>query len=86
MTLNNKKEQKETAAEHGKCMLSRRELLMYSGTTVGAASVVSINLTDPSGSVIKTYTRQEGVEGYGDFDYWDQWKMFGAESLNITPE
>lgn len=49
-------------------------------------SVVSIHLTDPSGNVIKTYTRQEGVQGYGDFEYVDQWKMFEAKSLNITPE
>jgi hypothetical protein len=49
-------------------------------------SVVSIHLTDPSGNVIKTYTRQDGVQGYGDFEYVDQWKMFQAASLNITPE
>ena len=33
-----------TAAEHGKCMLNRREFLMYSGTTAAAASTISISL------------------------------------------
>ena len=35
---------KETAAEHGKCMLSRRQFLMYSGSTAAAVSTISINL------------------------------------------
>jgi len=38
------KVEKETAKEHGKCMLSRRKFLMYSGGTAAAASTVSISL------------------------------------------
>jgi arsenite oxidase small subunit len=38
------KKKDETAAEHGKCMLNRRQFLMYSGTTAAAASTISINL------------------------------------------
>ncbi len=34
----------ETAADHGKCMLSRRQFLMYSGSAAAAASTVSISL------------------------------------------
>jgi arsenite oxidase small subunit len=34
----------ETAAAHGKCMLNRREFLMYSGTAAAAASTISISL------------------------------------------
>lgn len=34
----------ETAADHGKCMMNRREFLMYSGTTAVAVSTISINL------------------------------------------
>tara|TARA_R110002095_G_scaffold172094_1_gene149526 strand:+ start:2407 stop:3057 length:651 start_codon:yes stop_codon:yes gene_type:complete len=37
-------ETKESAAEHGKCMLSRRNFLMYSGSAAATASVISINL------------------------------------------
>ena len=35
---------KQTAEEHGKCMLSRRKFLMYSGTAAAASSVVTLNL------------------------------------------
>lgn len=38
------KKKSESAAEHGKCMLSRREFLMYSGTAAAAASTISISL------------------------------------------
>lgn len=38
------KKKDETAAEHGKCMMNRRQFLMYSGTTAAAASTISINL------------------------------------------
>ncbi len=38
------KKKDESAAAHGKCMLSRREFLMYSGSTAAAASVVTVNL------------------------------------------
>ncbi|MEH6651783.1 MAG: arsenate reductase (azurin) small subunit [Motiliproteus sp.] len=34
----------ETAADHGKCMVSRRNFLMYSGSAAASASVISINL------------------------------------------
>jgi len=38
------KKKDETAAAHGKCMLNRREFLMYSGTAAAAASTISISL------------------------------------------
>ncbi len=38
----NKKD--ETAAEHGKCMLNRRQFLMYSGSAAVAASTISVSL------------------------------------------
>jgi len=34
----------ETAAEHGKCMMNRRQFLMYSGATAAAVSTISISL------------------------------------------
>jgi len=34
----------ETAADHGRCMLNRRQFLMYSGTAAVAASTISISL------------------------------------------
>ncbi len=39
-----KKKEDQTAAEHGKCMLNRRDFLMYSGTAAVAASTVSLSL------------------------------------------
>ena len=39
-----KKHDRETALEHGKCMLSRRKFLMYSGAATAAASTVSVSL------------------------------------------
>ncbi len=42
MTDSSKKDQ--TAAEHGKCMMSRRKFLLYSGTGAAAASTISITL------------------------------------------
>ncbi|MEW8231767.1 MAG: arsenate reductase (azurin) small subunit [Candidatus Thiodiazotropha endolucinida] len=38
------KNKDETAAEHGKCMLNRRQFLMYSGSAAAAASTISISL------------------------------------------
>ena len=38
------KKKDETAADHGKCMLNRRQFLMYSGSAAAAASTVSISL------------------------------------------
>ncbi len=38
------KKKDETAAEHGRCMLNRRQFLMYSGSAAVAASTISINL------------------------------------------
>jgi arsenite oxidase small subunit len=38
------KKRDESAAEHGKCMLNRREFLMYSGTAAVAASTISVSL------------------------------------------
>ena len=38
------KKKDETAAEHGKCMLNRRQFLMYSGTAAAAASTISVSL------------------------------------------
>ncbi|HID45541.1 MAG TPA: arsenate reductase (azurin) small subunit [Chromatiaceae bacterium] len=34
----------ETAADHGRCMLNRRQFLMYSGTAAVAASTISVSL------------------------------------------
>ncbi len=42
MTDSSKKDQ--TATEHGKCMMSRRKFLLYSGTGAAAASTISITL------------------------------------------
>ncbi len=39
-----KKREDQTATEHGKCMLNRRQFLMYSGATAATASTVSITL------------------------------------------
>ena len=38
------KKKDETAADHGKCMLNRREFLMYSGTAAASVSTISISL------------------------------------------
>ncbi|MEW8417600.1 MAG: arsenate reductase (azurin) small subunit [Candidatus Thiodiazotropha endolucinida] len=38
------KKKDETAAEHGQCMLNRRQFLMYSGSAAAAASTISISL------------------------------------------
>ena len=38
------KKKDETAAEHGKCMLNRRQFLMYSGTAAVTASTISVSL------------------------------------------
>lgn len=38
------KKKDETATEHGKCMLNRRQFLMYSGSAAAAASTISISL------------------------------------------
>ncbi len=38
------KKKDETAAAHGKCMLNRREFLMYSGTAAAAVSTISISM------------------------------------------
>lgn len=42
--MNDLNDKDETAADHGKCMMNRREFLMYSGTTAVAVSTISINL------------------------------------------
>lgn len=50
----------ESASEHGKCMLNRREFLMYSGTAAVAASTISISLTPGQASAkarVVTYPR-----------------------------
>lgn len=39
-----KKKEDQTAAEHGRCMLNRRQFLMYSGTAAVVASTVSVSL------------------------------------------
>ena len=41
--MTDQKRKDETAAAHGKCMLSRRQFLMYSGSAA-AATTISINL------------------------------------------
>lgn len=38
------KKRKETAKEHGKCMLTRRQFMMYSGSAAISASTISISL------------------------------------------
>jgi len=35
---------RQNAAEHGQCMLSRRNFLMYGGTAIASASVISVTL------------------------------------------
>ncbi|MBT3347783.1 MAG: arsenate reductase (azurin) small subunit [Thiotrichales bacterium] len=39
-----KSREDQTAGEHGKCMLNRRQFLMYSGATAATASTVSLSL------------------------------------------
>lgn len=39
-----KTSKKESAKEHNKCMISRRQFLMYTGAAAGAASVMSITM------------------------------------------
>ncbi len=38
------KTHEESAAEHGKCMLNRREFMLYSGATATAVSTTTITL------------------------------------------
>ena len=52
---------KESAKEHGKCMLNRRKFLMYSGGTAAAASTISITLFAGTAQAEK---RQASVQGY----------------------
>ncbi|RKF21469.1 arsenate reductase (azurin) small subunit [Alginatibacterium sediminis] len=55
-----KKKRKESAEEHGKCMLSRREFLMYSGASAGAASIMSITLFPGTAQAKQTKARVVG--------------------------
>jgi len=52
---------KQSAAEHGNCMMSRRNFMMYSGSAVTAASVVSVNLFP---GTAEAKTMQARVVGY----------------------
>lgn len=49
-----------SAAAHGKCMMSRRKFLLYSGTTAAAASTVTINLFPGTAKAAHTKARVVG--------------------------
>lgn len=58
----NKKRKARSGAAHGKCMLTRRQFLLYSGTTAIAASTVSLSLfpgsTEAATARVVTYPRK----------------------------
>ncbi|WP_104399727.1 arsenate reductase (azurin) small subunit [Vibrio penaeicida] len=61
MIFNKSKTKKsESASEHKKCMMSRRDFLMYSGATAGAASVMPITLFPGSAQAVETKARVVG--------------------------
>lgn len=55
-----REQKKESAQEHRKCMMSRRDFLMYSSVTAGAASVVSLTLFPGTAQAHKTQARVVG--------------------------
>lgn len=55
-----KSSNKESAQEHQKCMMSRRDFLMYTGATAGAASVMSITLFPGTAQAQNTKARVVG--------------------------
>lgn len=61
MIFNKSKAKKsESAAEHKKCMMSRRDFLMYSSVSAGAASVMSITLFPGTAQAVETQARVVG--------------------------
>ncbi len=50
----------ESANEHNKCMMSRRDFLIYSGATAGTASVMSLTLFPGTAQAKKTQARVVG--------------------------
>lgn len=44
VTVSNNKRKERSGKAHGKCMLTRRQFLLYSGTTAIAASTISLSL------------------------------------------
>jgi len=58
-TPRNEKKQDRSAEAHGKCMLTRRQFLLYSGSTAIAASTISISLFPGS-----THAAEARVVGY----------------------
>lgn len=54
-------DRKESAKAHGKCMLNRRQFLMYSGGTAAAASTISITLF---AGTAKAQHHKARVQGY----------------------
>jgi len=55
-----KKREDQTAGEHGKCMLNRRQFLMYSGATAATASTVSLTLFPGTAKAVQTKARVVG--------------------------
>ncbi|MGF1718672.1 arsenate reductase (azurin) small subunit [Vibrio kyushuensis] len=55
-----KSNNKESASEHRKCMMSRRDFLMYSGATAGTASVMSLTLFPGTAQAQGTQARVVG--------------------------
>lgn len=63
MSVNNQTDDldsNESANEHNKCMMSRRNFLIYSGATAGAASVMSLTLFPGTAQAKKTQARVVG--------------------------
>ncbi|MDD1782668.1 arsenate reductase (azurin) small subunit [Enterovibrio sp. ZSDZ35] len=55
-----KQRRKESAAEHRKCMVSRREFLMYSGAAAGSVSMMSVTLFPGTSQATETNARVVG--------------------------
>ncbi len=54
------KKKDESAEAHGKCMMSRRKFLMYTGSTAAAASTISINLFPGTAQAVSSKARVVG--------------------------
>ncbi len=59
--LTDAEKRKQTATEHGQCMVSRRKFLMYGSSSAAAASVVTLNLFPGSA---EARTQKARVVGY----------------------
>ncbi|MBA5761366.1 arsenate reductase (azurin) small subunit [Vibrio sp. 404] len=55
-----KSNKQESAKEHNKCMISRRQFLMYTGAAAGAASVMSITMFPGTAQAVEAKARVVG--------------------------